>query len=144
MADIAILSKNYKKHLDDASKKDGRVTFYSNSPWVKASTHLSQQEAMSIYFVADGGTGIVEYEGTITDILLNPNANAPETKEMLAHCLDDGAKDELDKGKLKTLFCVKGLKKLTKPFSQIELLKTDGKPVSEKYDRGYCKVIPLK
>ena len=95
---------------------------------------------MSIYFVADGGTGIVEYEGTITDILLNPNATAPETKEMLTHCPDNGAEKELNKGKLKTLYCVKGLKKLTKPFSQTELTKTDGKPVSEKYDRGYCKV----
>ena len=96
MADIAILSKNYRDHLDAASNKDGRVTFYSNSPWVKASTHLSQQKTMSIYFVADGGTGIVEYEGTITDILLNPNATAPETKEMLTHCPDNGAEKELN------------------------------------------------
>lgn len=140
MADIAVLSKNYEEHLVNASKKDGPVTFYSNRRWTKASAKLSQQGTMSIYFTTGGDSNIVEYEGTITHILLDPIAGAPETGEMLTYCLDDGAKDELDKGKLKTLYYVKGLKKLTEPFSQTKLRKTDGKPVSEKYDRGYCKV----
>ena len=145
MADIAILSKNYEVHLVAASKKDGPVTFYSNRPWAKASAKLSQQGTMRIYFTAGGDSNLVEYEGTITQILLNPRAGAPETNDMLADCLDNGAKEDIEENTLKTLYRVEGLKKLTNPFSQIELFKAkDGKPVSEKYDRGYCIVNPMK
>lgn len=141
MADIAILSKNYKEHLVAASKRNAPVTFYSNRPWTKALDKLIKQGTMSVYFTAGGDSNVVEYQGTITRILLNPAANAPETQEMLRDCLDNGAIEDLKGNKLKTLYSVKDLKKLTNPFSQTELLKVNGgKPVSAKYDRGYCVV----
>ncbi len=140
----AVLSKNYRVHLEAAADKSGLITFYSNFHWTKASDCFNGQDSMSIYFKAGDGTGMVEYEGTITKICLDPVRGSSEVEDMLRHCPDDGVQEEFEKERIKTLYSVKGLKKLVTPFPQTRLLKADsGKPVSEKYDRGYCIVNEL-
>jgi hypothetical protein len=145
MANIAVLTKNYRVHLDRAVRSGGPVTFYSNVRWASASAALTAQKPVAIYFVADGGTGVVEYQATIAAILLAPLSGTAAVNKLLSQAPDAAAKTELESGAVKTLYSIVGLKKLPQSFSQTKLLKlSDGKPVSKDYDRSYCLVSPLQ
>jgi hypothetical protein len=141
MPDTAILTRNFDTHLDTAVKKGGGpVTFYSNVRWVTAANAHVANKPVRVYFIADGDSDLVRYEATLADIQLDPSPNAPATKALLAKSPDPAAKSELEKGRIKTLYSVVGLKSVPR-FKQSKLLKlSDGKPVSEAYIRGYCVV----
>jgi hypothetical protein len=141
MADIGILTKNYIDHLDKAIESCASVTFCSHVRWVAATDAFSKGEIVELYFVVDGGTGIVKYQGRLSDILLDPVQGTSAVDKLLANAADEDASEGLQNGVIKTLYTVSNLRKLQESFSQTKLLKrSDGKPVSEAYDRAYCIV----
>ena len=145
MADIGILTKNYRIHLDKAIESGGTVTFYSNTRWVSAKNALTNGKKVELYFVADGGSGTVEYQGSLSEATIAPVQNTAEAVALLLKAPDDAARQGLQSGVIKTLYSVTNLHKLQPPFSQTKLLKlSDGKCVSEAYDRAYCIVHPYK
>ena len=145
MADIGILTKNYKVHLDNAIQSGGSVTFCSNIRWVKAADEFSNGKSIELYFVVDGGSGSVGYQGILNDILLTPVQDTAAADKLLANAPDEDASEGLNSGLVKTLYSVINIRKLQTSFSQTELLKlSDGKPVSEAYDRAYCVVHPYE
>jgi hypothetical protein len=145
MADIGILTKNYTVHLDKAIQLGVSVTFCSNVRWVAATDALSKGKIVELYFVVDGGTGIVKYQGSLRDTLLDPVQGTSAVDKLLANAADEDANQGLQKGIIKTLYSVSNLQKLQTPFFQTELLKlSDGKPVSKAYDRAYCIVYPYE
>jgi hypothetical protein len=144
MADIGILTKNYKVHLDSAIQSGCSVTFYSNSPWVKAANALTSGKSVDLYFVVDGGSGTVEYQGTLDDIILAPVENTDAAEKLLVNAPDEAAREGVNSGVVKTLYSVTHLRKLETSFSQTELLKLNGEPVNKAYDRAYCLVHPYE
>jgi len=145
MADIGILTRNYKVHLDNAIQSGRSVTFCSNSRWVAATDALTDGKSVDLYFVVAGGSGTVEYQGTLNDTLLTPIEDTDAAEKLLANAPDGSAREGLNSGAVKTLYSVTDLRKLQTAFSQTELLKlSNGKPVSDAYDRGYCVVYPYE
>ncbi|HMM44530.1 MAG TPA: hypothetical protein PKE41_02720 [Candidatus Macondimonas sp.] len=145
MSKIAVLTRNYAAHLDPASKKGGAVTFYSNVSWRSIEdAHIAGKHVV-VYFIVGESPGEITYEGTLENIVIIPpvEEDTELLEKLLCDAPDDAARQEVEKGTARTIYSVTGVKKLCSPFPQVALCKrSDGKPVSKDYGRGYCIVYP--
>jgi hypothetical protein len=144
MVKIAVLTRNYKTHLDDAMKNAQKsMTFYSNVPWTSIKNAHSSATEVAVYFVVAEHAGHVSYRGTLVDIQSPPVKGSADLEKLPERAPDDAARDEVDKGKARTVYQVSQITKVSPAFSQSKLLKrSDGKAVSTDYGRGYCIVHP--
>ena len=152
MADIAVLTRNYSKHLDFSIKKQKPITFYSNVAWKRIEkAHNNEGKDVVVYFVAVKHSDVVTenqdevtYSGKLREILISPDVGNPLLVELLAHAPDEAAKNAIANGQLKTIYSVSGIKQIS-PLCQTALQKvSDGKHVSKDYIRSYCIVKPYK
>lgn len=143
MSDIAVLTRNYKEHLESALKKGGAVTFYSNVVWRSIEdAHIAGKHVI-VYFIVVEQPGQVTYEGTLENIVIPPVKDAALLEKLLCDAPDDAARQEVEKGTARTIYSVTGVRMASPPFPQVALCKrSDGKPVSKDYGRGYCIVYP--
>jgi hypothetical protein len=141
---IAVLTRNYKAHLDDAMKNaEKSMTFYSNVPWTSVKNAHSSGTEVVVYFVVPEHAGLVSYRGTLVGIQSPPVKGSDYLEKLLERAPDDAARDEVVKGKARTVYQVSQITKVSPAFFQSELLKrSDGMAVSADYGRGYCIVHP--
>ncbi len=150
MADIAVLTRNYWKHLSEKSGNPEPTTFYSNTAWKRIEkAHNNEGKDVVVYFAAEdpeigaGHTDKVTYSGKLRKILIFPSADETELNEMLSQAPDEAAKNAVANGQIKTIYSVSELGKISQGFSQTVLQKvSDGKHVSKDYIRSYCIVKP--
>ncbi len=143
MADIAVLTHNYKTHLDPALKNGGVVTFYSNIAWRSIEDAHIAGEKVTIYFIVAEQLGEITYEATLEKIVILPFKDTALLENLLIEAPDEAAQAEVEKGSARTIYSVTGVKIVSPPFSQTELIKqSDHKPVSKDYARSYCIVSP--
>jgi hypothetical protein len=145
MADLAVLTRNFKNHLDPALAGGAPVTFYSNVLWKTVEEAHIAGKRVVIYFVVSDDPGQVTYQANLVDIVIPPVKDTQRLEQLLKHAPDHAARAEIDNGSAKTLYSVAHVKKVVPAFSQTELLKrSDGKPVSKDYERSYCIVDPYE
>lgn len=144
--ELAVFVRNHARHLEEAAAASTRDaeslrTFKSRKRWVTPARVVSLHGPVPIYFaVADGGP-IVQYEGELADVCLDPDPNDPKTQDLLLHSGDTTRSEGLWNETAGTLYLVRGCRKLSDGFPQSELIKFDGgKPLDAGYTRAYARV----
>jgi hypothetical protein len=147
--DVAILCQNHRIYLEHAAKigsKDSerRITFRTSALWKSGRAGLDAHGSLKIYFAPSAEGDVVAYQARLVDVLLEPEADDPETQRLLEHCLpetsDQGLWEAYDE-RVRTLYVISHCDWVEPPFSYTELTKlSDGTPVDENYNYGYTLV----
>jgi len=146
---IAAFVRNHRKHLEAAAELSDKdpsrlVTFRSAKLWRRVKEALDDQETVKLYFSPNGTDGLVEYEGTLKALVLNPEFGEQETDAALGWDLPDTQDEGLwedNKSRVRTLYIVSNCRKLKHSFPMTELIKvTDSVPISANYGYSYVPV----
>ena len=145
-ASMAVYSRNHRGHLESAAavgSTDSQrlVTLRSQKEWVSADKATRKYGPTAIYFAVVDGGPFVEYEAELVEVQLNPDAENPETKRLLAYAAETTSHEGLWGDKVKTLYAIRNCRKLSQHYRLSELTKCDGgQPLSDDYIRGYALV----
>jgi len=115
--------------------------FRSRKRWVTPASVIPHHGPVPIYFAVTDSGSIIQYEGQLVDVQLDPSPNNPKTQEFLQHSGDTTETEGLWDDTVRTLYLVRGCKELSQPFPQNELLKFHGGAALEPtYIRAYALV----
>lgn len=146
--DVAILCQNHPVYLAHAAKigekyRERPITFRTSARWRSGALAIETHGPRTIYFVSEGEL-MVQYEGVLEHVMLEPSAESPQTQELLDQCLpetrDQGLWEQYGEA-VRTLYVVSHCHKISPAFPYTELTKiSDDEPVDEKYTYGYVLV----
>lgn len=149
---LAVFTRNHRVHLDDAlavcSKDPARlVTFRASTRWATAEQAVSKTGPVPIYIAVIGHDGGVEYEAELSEIQTRPRYGDPTTERLLDHSTNstrhEGLWERYNKT-VKTLYVIRGLRRLAKPFPLSALHRaSDDRPLSDRFKYSYALVRPM-
>lgn len=137
-SDVAVLASNHEARLDEIATNDA-VTHRSGKRWKSAKVGVEAHGRLPVYYRLNG---LVTHKGYISQIVLDPDENTVEAKDLVTHIAD--ADDYADYNELldTTTFVVTGGEQLDDPFPQSELQKLSGTgTIEENYSRQPAYVI---
>lgn len=147
--DLAVFCRNHPEYLAEAArigKLDPckRVTFRASARWASAARALRLHRPRPIYFASIGGGPEVVYVADLVDLELDPSEHAPRTEQLLGHSLEDTQGEGLWKGKVRTLYVIRGCR--ARPATPLEHLQkiSDGQPISRSFKYSYALVHALE
>jgi hypothetical protein len=148
-AKLAVFTRNYKDHLDEAfrvssAEPERLIPFRGVLRWSSAAQALQQHSPIDIYFaVVDSGSD-VQYAAKLQRVIVDPQRGQPETEQLLdlstSTTRDEGLWENTGKP-AGTLYAINHLERVTQPFSMTELIKvSDDKPISPDYGYSYTLI----
>lgn len=139
----AIFARNHKKHLEKACKLSSKdplkfMAFRSSKSWTGAEKSLRQQSSMTIFFSEIGGKGLITYQATLHNVILNPKKRKTEVQKWRDFAIT--TEEDLLSG-AKTIYVFSHCKAV-EPFPMTNLIKaSDGEPLSKDFNYGYALVL---
>lgn len=146
---VAAFVRNHRKYLEAAAELADNdpsrlVTFRSAKPWRRVKEALDYQETVKLYFSPNGADGLVEYEGTLKALVLEPEFGEQETDAALGWDLPETKEEGLwehIKRDVRTLYIVSNCRQLEHGFPMTDLIKvSDNAPISANYGYSYVAV----
>jgi len=137
MADFAVFTRNYSKHIVVSQSS---AVFRSSVRWASPAKALEKGQHVDVYISVEGN-GDVAFRARPARVMLSPEENDPEVKEMLAKCPESTEEEGLWDGGVKTLYELADIAKVETPFHFTELKRLQGgNNISSAYSRSYCLV----
>lgn len=149
-SNIAVLSRNYREHLEAAEGHHSSrlITFRSLKVWRSAEEVLKKGVPIPIYFIPvnDTRTGesstYVEYVATLQEVILNPDKDSEKTRKLLEECVGTTEEEGFWDG-TKTLYRISNCREL-KEGERVELTElkklSDDNYVSKDFGYSYALV----
>jgi hypothetical protein len=87
-AKLAVFTRNYKRHLDEAfdlssAEPERLIPFRGGKRWSSAAQALQEQSPIDIYFaVVDSGSD-VQYAAKLKRVIVDPQRGQTETEQLL-------------------------------------------------------------
>ncbi len=144
--ELAVFARNHARHLEEAAAASARDaeslrTFRSHRRWVTPARVVPLHGSVPIYFAVVDGGPIVEYQGELVEVHVDPSVNDSKTQGLLRYCGETTRSEGLWNDDVGTLYLVRGCRKIRNPFPQSELIKFDGgAPLDAGYTRAYACV----
>ena len=144
----ALFTRNHRGYIERAAEQvDRLVTFRAARSWSSAKLALDELGApLRVYLACNGGGPQVEYVADLVDVHLDPTEGDDHTERLLGLQLSETEGEGLweEHGKrVKTLYVLRGCRRLETPFSITALVKlADGQPIAEDYRYSYSLVRP--
>ena len=144
--ELAVFARNHARHLEEAAAASARDaeslrTFRSHRRWVTPARVVPLHGSVPIYFAVVDGGPIVEYQGELVEVHVDPSVNDSKTQGLLRYCGETTRSEGVWNDDVGTLYLVRGCRKIRNPFPQSELIKFDGgAPLDAGYTRAYACV----
>ena len=145
-AGMAIFSRNERSHLEAATdagsaEPERLVVLRSRKKWVAAAIAVRAHGPTAIYFAVVDGGPTVEYEAELVEVQVDPDPETVATERLLDHVAETTRHEGLRNDQVRTLYAIRGCRRLDRPYRLSELTKHDGgEPLSDGYIRNYALV----
>src|ERR1700747_823366 len=85
---IAVFTRNYREHLDEACAISGRdparlIPFRGVLRWTSAAQVLRRRSAIPVYFAVVGAGPLIQYAAQLEQVVPDPRRSQPETDRLL-------------------------------------------------------------